>query len=133
MSEIIKRIMHPFTYKHPTFNVKGLDTGMTPREFAHYLRKQLRKAGEHLHHHTAQSAAIWWYAQSEECKIARKLAAVCALELAAYSDEECLLFVWKSKRISYVEIGELAHALGCRAGRGAVTLEEALDVYDKIK
>ena len=74
MSETLKRIMHPFTYKAPSahnFKIHGIDTGMPPREFGRHLRKLMIKVGvnpleyESRNYPTGwcKNAAEWWYAQ----------------------------------------------------------------------
>lgn len=71
--------------------------------------------------------AVWRRVQDQKWN--RELAPMLVLCLRKYTYDECLLAVAHSHLVPRRNVGELAHILYCRSGRGDVTLDEAIALY----
>lgn len=80
MSDLMRRIMHPFTYKtgsSNTFKIRNLDTKMTPMQFGLALPGIMREHGEDPKRYISsanpegwcKSAAEWFYMYDPEDRL----------------------------------------------------------------
>jgi len=70
---------------------------------------------------------LWW--RRDQKNLSNAIQAILPIEMQYYTYRDILYYVATRPKIIAADIGPLSKTLYCRAGRGDVTLEQAVECY----